>query len=811
LKKASGNPSIDGIAHMLEMRSNLASDGLIALHINFFDFAFMRLNSPSYSNMSDSEIAEQILAPQNENPPRPNLIFDPVFYAANIEQGEPKNPILHYLSIGTALRADPNAIFDAIYYENQNFRGNLSEKTPVEMALQTIAAGLNNFHPFLDIDTCERTIGRKLAIDDYYQIFSGNFQAPSIHPLIDFARYSKQIDHDVTDISAFVESYWREGRNVSPHILFDPKFYTRQQGTQDVEFPAFYHYLTSMKPKVPHPLIDAEFYAANLVEFGQSPGTRPLEHWLKVGTTLAVSPSPFFATEFYEKQSGVSKDCLLHYIESGHRRFSPHPLISLKAWQKLCRQTDRKSDVLASVLADGDPEALAACLIGFDPGYYGHRSKIPGMDSTVLARHYLMHNFGSGELPNGLWSSAYVERIDAEISSGKCDNFTSLRTYLAEEGPMRPRLCFFFKTLDDSPEMQVWLKLLGDLSCNQSIEIIVLAENGGPLELDFKQCAHVWMMGIANLKVLAYENIRERFEHFVCVLGENLPVLAVFAGDRPLPFLTWFEEFGVRTAALMSPKILRLNERDLKILMSTISYPIYQSKALQEQMWNFAKRPLQINSDYLISIQKTPSMTESGQQVAHRYLCEMFNLSVSSKIVLGSGPLDLAHGLDLFGAVAAFFCRNIAAKDTYFFWVGSGSRHASTPVFFAQHQMRIEGFEDRFLTPEGLDLDVALGGADAYLCCARDPVYQEGVLSAKTAGLGAVQLVAPDNGRAFDIVATAVELKSILDNGRNATPPAELPPCGADALRVQLISICKELAPKFDFSGGNSGLRGPRK
>ena len=796
---------------MLEMSSNAVPDGLVALHINFFDFAFIRLNSPSFSKMSDSEIAEQILAPQNENPPRPNLIFDPVFYAANIEQGELKNPILHYLSIGAVLRADPNAMFDAIYYENQNFRGDIPEKTPVETALQTITAGLDNFHPFLDVDTCEKTIGRKLAVDDYYQIFSGNFQASSVHPLIDFAHYSKQIDHDVIDISAFVESYWREGRNASPHILFDPLFYARQQGTQNAEFPAFYHYLTSTKPKVPHPLIDAGFYAANLVELGQSPGARPLEHWLKVGAALAVSPSPYFATEFYENHSGVTTNSLLHYIETGHRHFSPHPLISLKAWQKLCRQTDRKSDVLASVLADGDPEALAACLIGFDPRYYGHRSKIPGMDWTVLARHYLMHNFGTGELPNGLWSRAYIERIDAEISSGKRDNFTSLLTYLAEEGPMRPRLCFFFKTLDDSPEMQVWLKLLGGLSCNQSIEIIVLAENGGPLELDFKRCAHVWIMSVANLKVQTYENIRERFEHFLCVLGENLPVLAVFAGDRPLPFLAWFEESGVKTAALMSPKILRLDERDLKILMSTVSYPIFNSKALQERMWNFSKRPLQINPGYLINIQKSLSMTELGRQVARRNLYEMFDLSVSSRIVLGSGPLDLAHGLDLFGAVAASFCRNIAARDIYFLWVGSGPRHANTPMFYAQHQMRVEGFEDHFLVPEGLDLDVALGGADAYLCCARDPVYQEGILSAKAAGLGAVQLLVPDRGRAFDIMATAVELNSILDSSRESTPLAQLPQYGADALRVQLISICKELAPKFDFSGGNGGLKGVRK
>ena len=125
--------------------------------------------------------------------------------------------------------------------------------------------------------------------------------------------------------------------------------------------------------------------------------------------------------------------------------------------------------------------------------------------------------------------------------------------------------------------------------------------------------------------------------------------------------------------------------------------------------------------------------------------------------------------------------------------------------------MRVEGFEDHFLVPEGLDLDVALGGADAYLCCARDPVYQEGILSAKAAGLGAVQLDVPDRGRAFDVMATAVELKSILDSSREATPLAELPQCGADALRVQLISICRELAPKFDFSGGNDDLKGVRK
>lgn len=134
------------------------------------------------------------------------------------------------------------------------------------------------------------------------------------------------------------EHFVRHGdrAGLSPHRLFDPGWYRRENPDLPADARPLFHYLRygAGEGRSPHPLFDTELYLAR-IGTPLKPGTSPLSHFLFEGAARGLSPHTLFETAHYVRQHpavGVAgRAPILHYLETAHReQLDPHPLFSTR-------------------------------------------------------------------------------------------------------------------------------------------------------------------------------------------------------------------------------------------------------------------------------------------------------------------------------------------------------------------------------------------------------------------------------------------------------------------------------------------------
>ncbi len=367
-------------------------------------------------------------------------LFDPEYYARQFgEEGAPRDPLLHYLTLGGWEGRDPHPLFSSSYYLRQNrdvaSRGahplahyldygcregrrphllfdppyylsqfpDLAESgvDPLGHFLREGAAEGIHPHPLFDLDHYRQVCGPTLdpqtnPLIHYLRVAGRDGRSP--HPLFDLEHYLEQSPEVLEDQADPLLHYLSEGVDLgrSPHPLFDPAYYLRQR-PELAGGPALgilFHFLLEggSRGLDPHPLFDSAYYLRNHPELRQR-GINPLVHYLTRGGSRGGNPNPLFDSAFYLQSHPHVADRglnpLQHYVRAGAAEGrEPGPLFSSVYYRQENGDLSEMQDPLEHFLRHGADQGR----VGWSPAR-----------AQRFIRPYILR-------PEGSSASTYLER-----------------------------------------------------------------------------------------------------------------------------------------------------------------------------------------------------------------------------------------------------------------------------------------------------------------------------------------------------------------------------------------------------------------
>ena len=292
--------------------------------------------------------------------------------------------------------------------------------------------------------------------------------------------YRRQLTHagfaaDRVETSALLAHYLSVGEaaGLSPHPLFEPRWYLRQIGAALGETGALGHYraVGARAGLSPHPLFDPVWYLGQLppaeadrarsdpllhflargARFGADPhplfdakrveacrpagqlseGNPLLDHILR-GPAAREAPHALFDTEWYLEQHGdeveaAGVSALQHYLEVGvERGYDPHPLFDAVFYRARHMVAGDPGDPLSDYVARSPGEVLDPHPL-FDARWYveTYRPTLP--PGRTGLQHYLEEGAAAGWNPHPLFHAAFY-LIRNEAVAGRGEN--PLRHYV---------------------------------------------------------------------------------------------------------------------------------------------------------------------------------------------------------------------------------------------------------------------------------------------------------------------------------------------------------------------------------------------
>jgi|GEM_PF-542149 len=265
----------------------------------------------------------------------PTPYFDFQYYYKNNPdiKNAHTNPFLHYLFHGEAEGRKPNATFDPKSYTiplKPIFWNKFAYNTRSKLAFFVLEKENKTSYlkkPIL-ISQTKKTNKRLLnkQLSKYEKVFSIFFDED----------YYGEANWDIiiSPIQHYLKYGSKEGRYPNP--LFDPNFYRSRYITDtsntakkdnDLSNEPLVHYYNQPNELLvsPHPLFNAKYYLEQLNEKGIKVPTKLtfLEHFLKEGWKHNISPTPEFDVEFYLKKNPILKEAkinlFLHYLTVGEQ------------------------------------------------------------------------------------------------------------------------------------------------------------------------------------------------------------------------------------------------------------------------------------------------------------------------------------------------------------------------------------------------------------------------------------------------------------------------------------------------------------
>lgn len=317
------------------------------------------------------------------------------------------DPLLHYFELGAAEGRDPNPLFSAKWYREQN---------PLLHYIRKGWKQRKNPHPLFDVAFYLEQHPGVEPLRHYLE--TGGVQGLNPHPLFDSAWYLAQ-NPDVARAGSnplvhYLQEGWKERRN--PHPLFDVAFYLRQNpDIAEAGIEPLVHFLTigGSEGRAPHPLFDCAWYLQRNPEAKQ---TNPLLHYLQTGWKQGRNPHPLFDIAFYKSNT----EPLTDYVKTGaYAGRDPHPLFD-SAWY-LEHNPDVKAagrNPLAHYVEEGWKEKRNPQYL-FDIGFYFEQNPDVAEAGWEPLRHYLELGGLEGRDPHPLFDNDwYLERNPDVKSSG---------------------------------------------------------------------------------------------------------------------------------------------------------------------------------------------------------------------------------------------------------------------------------------------------------------------------------------------------------------------------------------------------------
>ena len=119
----------------------------------------------------------------------------------------------------------------------------------------------------------------------------------------------------------------------APHPLFDPRYYTRADGSKPAR--PLLHFLArgGFEGRKPHPLFDPQWYLLRYPDVAEA-HCHPLQHYVNIGWREGRSPHPLFDPHWYRRRVPKARrsDPLVHFLLTGGAAGEkPHPLFD-SAW-----------------------------------------------------------------------------------------------------------------------------------------------------------------------------------------------------------------------------------------------------------------------------------------------------------------------------------------------------------------------------------------------------------------------------------------------------------------------------------------------
>ncbi|HEY8003149.1 MAG TPA: hypothetical protein VIE16_02920 [Phenylobacterium sp.] len=211
---------------------------------------------------------------------------------------------------------------------------------------------------------------------------------------------------DLTEIAGYVRR--RTDPAASPAALFDQAWYLASYPDAAASGLApLVHYLVrgAGQGYSPHPLLHANYYAAQSASALAATQVTPLEHFIAEGWARGRNPHPLFDVAHYAAQGpdlASDEDPASHYLRSGWREgLSPHPLFD-GAWCR--RQMPRQAaevPPLVHYLTVGWRDGLTPHPL-FDPRWYLAQNPDVAELGTEPLTHFLVGGAAEGRSP-GPW------------------------------------------------------------------------------------------------------------------------------------------------------------------------------------------------------------------------------------------------------------------------------------------------------------------------------------------------------------------------------------------------------------------------
>ncbi len=674
----------------------------------FFNLDFVRSQYPMLKEKSDTAIIRDILDPDNTSPYDPNLLFDGSFYKRNLGSGTSlRNPVLHFLTEGANQGLSSNLCFDPLYYLTQVPGPPMSVMAALKDALSRLdgKGTLPAFHPFINEEYIRLQHNPGEPSDFYLRLFRGNYFISKSAPLVDIAYFGHSVQKEFDSFAEAFGHYWQAEEDLSTHVLFELDYYRSQLPDEERVRRAVYHYLVSDHPLSPQPLFDPGFYLASTRKLlGESP-RRPFEHFLTKGQAAGLTPSPLFDVDFYRRQTHCGPDALQHYLEGGHRSTEAHPMVRFAEARLLSNAALDPNRSTLSRLAESSPELPLSVTPEFDPSYWKPKSgkALPADASEIELRdHYLKQGYPAGLCPNWLLSASYIAK-QAELEDKK--NVNSIQHYFSQGWHRRVGVMIALHSFQDTPGNRTWLEILRGQVDVTDLEVIVVAQSPGPLSKEFRDCAHVWQVP----KPTENKSHSEQLEISITRLNETLqanpPAVVFVEGESDWLLAMNLKVFDAPKVLFGGPKLLQAEHEDVE-----------QINTAANLVWSLAG-PV---SDHLKRLFDTSNIQvrEGYYPGANARAITRSRLGVGSDaiLVVGSGPLDIANGVDLFGAIAArYYTASGTKPDLCFAWQGSGPTHPNTPAFYARYAVDIAAGPGKLHILTDIDTRSVLAAADIFL------------------------------------------------------------------------------------------------
>ncbi len=259
---------------------------------------------------------------------RPNVAFDPLWYARTHGTGADENPLVHYLRRGEAADLRPICFFDPKRYRRWHklqrrrsaLRHFLEQRASdvFRTSPEPSRAGATSASDERDGAAALRTSG--LFDASLYLVEGPDIRAAGWEPLAHYRRWG-----------------WREGRR--PNLYFDPAWY-RAHHLRGEEIDPLAHYVHRGEENGLRPIatFDPSWYGRR---YALSAGASPLAHFLANRRSQRFAPNADFDLAFYKAGHGAAlgpnRDPFAHFLLEGMTRdLDPSPGFDAAAYRAQC-------------------------------------------------------------------------------------------------------------------------------------------------------------------------------------------------------------------------------------------------------------------------------------------------------------------------------------------------------------------------------------------------------------------------------------------------------------------------------------------